>query len=114
MLMHIVDRRLNPKGKSLANRQRFLRRTRAQIQKAVRDALCILKPPFLRADVKEWEPAGRNTFLHGLFGRLAEDGPHPGLSDPLEASFRLRLADAVGLDWLERLALRRPLPVDRL
>jgi uncharacterized sporulation protein YeaH/YhbH (DUF444 family) len=36
--MNIIDRRLNPKGKSLANRQRFLRRARAQILKAVREA----------------------------------------------------------------------------
>ncbi|MBF0374547.1 MAG: YeaH/YhbH family protein [Alphaproteobacteria bacterium] len=36
--MNVIDRRLNPKGKSLANRQRFLRRARAQIIKAVRDA----------------------------------------------------------------------------
>lgn len=34
--MHIIDRRLNPGGKSLANRQRFLRRAKAQIQRAVR------------------------------------------------------------------------------
>jgi uncharacterized protein len=39
MILNIVDRRLNPKGKSLANRQRFLKRTRVQIQRAVRDAL---------------------------------------------------------------------------
>jgi hypothetical protein len=74
--------------------------------KAVRDALAGLAPPFLRADVREWDPAGRNTFPHGLFARLAEDGPHPGLSDPSEAALRLRLADAVALDWLERLARR--------
>ncbi|MBR9973667.1 YeaH/YhbH family protein [Magnetospirillum sulfuroxidans] len=36
--MNIIDRRLNPKGKSLANRQRFLRRAREQIRKAVREA----------------------------------------------------------------------------
>lgn len=36
--MNIVDRRLNPRGKSLANRQRFLRRARKQILDAVRDA----------------------------------------------------------------------------
>jgi uncharacterized sporulation protein YeaH/YhbH (DUF444 family) len=36
--MNVIDRRLNPKGKSLANRQRFLRRARAQIVKAVREA----------------------------------------------------------------------------
>lgn len=34
----IVDRRLNPKGKSLANRQRFLRRAKEQVMRAVRDA----------------------------------------------------------------------------
>jgi uncharacterized sporulation protein YeaH/YhbH (DUF444 family) len=36
---HFVDRRLNPKGKSLANRQRFLRRARAQIREAVQKSL---------------------------------------------------------------------------
>ncbi|MBI5165458.1 MAG: YeaH/YhbH family protein [Magnetospirillum sp.] len=36
--MNFIDRRLNPKGKSLANRQRFLRRARQQILKAVREA----------------------------------------------------------------------------
>jgi len=36
---HFVDRRLNPKGKSLANRQRFLRRARSQIREAVQKSL---------------------------------------------------------------------------
>jgi uncharacterized sporulation protein YeaH/YhbH (DUF444 family) len=36
--MQILDRRLNPGGKSLENRQRFLRRARAVIQRAVRDS----------------------------------------------------------------------------
>jgi hypothetical protein len=36
---HFVDRRLNPKGKSLGNRQRFLRRARAQIREAVQKSL---------------------------------------------------------------------------
>jgi uncharacterized sporulation protein YeaH/YhbH (DUF444 family) len=35
--MHIIDRRLNPGGKSLPNRQRFLRRAKALVQRAVRD-----------------------------------------------------------------------------
>jgi uncharacterized sporulation protein YeaH/YhbH (DUF444 family) len=35
--MHIVDRRLNPGGKSLANRQRFMRRAKQQIRKAVHE-----------------------------------------------------------------------------
>ena len=37
--MHIVDRRLNPKSKSLGNRQRFIRRARADIREAVKEAL---------------------------------------------------------------------------
>lgn len=38
-MTHFIDRRLNPKGKSLANRQRFLRRARAQIRDAVQKSL---------------------------------------------------------------------------
>src|SRR5690348_14687941 len=34
--MHIVDRRLNPGSKSLENRQRFLRRAKAQVRAAVK------------------------------------------------------------------------------
>ena len=36
--MQIVDRRLNPGGKSLANRQRFLRRAKDMVREAVRNA----------------------------------------------------------------------------
>ncbi|WP_181705995.1 YeaH/YhbH family protein [Chthonobacter rhizosphaerae] len=36
--MHIVDRRLNPGGKSFANRQRFLRRAKELVQRAVRES----------------------------------------------------------------------------
>ncbi len=38
-MTHFVDRRLNPKGKSLGNRQRFLRRARTQIREAVQKSL---------------------------------------------------------------------------
>ncbi|MEL6702192.1 MAG: DUF444 family protein, partial [Pseudomonadota bacterium] len=37
--MHVIDRRLNPKSKSLGNRQRFMRRAKAHIRDAVNDAL---------------------------------------------------------------------------
>jgi len=37
--MDIIDRRLNPKAKSLGNRQRFMRRAKAEIRESVRDAL---------------------------------------------------------------------------
>lgn len=36
---HFIDRRKNPKGKSLGNRQRFLKRARAQIKEAVQKSL---------------------------------------------------------------------------
>src|SRR5262245_46554046 len=36
--MQILDRRLNPSGKSLENRQRFLRRAKALVQRAVRES----------------------------------------------------------------------------
>src|SRR6201986_2702072 len=36
--MHIVDRRLNPSGKNLANRQRFMRRAKSQIRKGVHES----------------------------------------------------------------------------
>ena len=37
--MNIVDRRPNPKGKSLSNRQRFIARAKAELKQAVQDAL---------------------------------------------------------------------------
>lgn len=37
--MHIIDRRLNPKAKSLGNRQRFIRRAKEEIRNAVSEAL---------------------------------------------------------------------------
>jgi hypothetical protein len=36
---HFIDRRKNPKGKSLGNRQRFLKRARVQIKEAVQKSL---------------------------------------------------------------------------
>ncbi len=38
-MRHFIDRRLNPKDKSLGNRQRFLRRARAEIKKAVNESI---------------------------------------------------------------------------
>ena len=36
--MQVLDRRLNPGGKNLENRQRFLRRAKALVQQAVRQS----------------------------------------------------------------------------
>ena len=38
-MLHLIDRRLNPRDKSLGNRQRFLRRAREQIKRAVDKAV---------------------------------------------------------------------------
>ena len=38
-MIHLIDRRLNPRDKSLGNRQRFLRRARRQIKEAVNKAI---------------------------------------------------------------------------
>lgn len=51
-MSHFVDRRLNPKGKSLANRQRFLRRARVQVKEAVAKSL-------KDRSVKELEKSGK-------------------------------------------------------
>ncbi|MFN8720918.1 MAG: DUF444 family protein, partial [Rhodospirillales bacterium] len=37
--MNVVDRRRNPQGKSMANRQRFLRRAKDQVRQAVSEAV---------------------------------------------------------------------------
>src|ERR1700753_2294272 len=37
--MNIIDRRPNPKGKSLANRQRFIERAKGEVKDAITDAL---------------------------------------------------------------------------
>jgi uncharacterized sporulation protein YeaH/YhbH (DUF444 family) len=51
-MSHFIDRRLNPKGKSLGNRQRFLRRARGQIKEAVNRSL-------RERSVKELERSGK-------------------------------------------------------
>jgi uncharacterized sporulation protein YeaH/YhbH (DUF444 family) len=38
-MMYVIDRRLNPQGRSLGNRQRFIRRAREQIRDAIREKL---------------------------------------------------------------------------
>ena len=38
-MQHFIDRRLNPKGKSLGNRQRFLGRTRYHLKQRVNEAI---------------------------------------------------------------------------
>lgn len=84
--MHIIDRRLNPRGKSLENRQRFLRRAKDAVQQAVKRSLQdrsirdvldggevalpiggIAEPGFRRAEdgIREQVLPGNRAFVEG-------------------------------------------------
>ena len=56
--MNIVDRRPNPKGKSLSNRQRFLGRARVEVKQAVQEALRKRKVADVEHGEKVAIPAG--------------------------------------------------------
>jgi hypothetical protein len=45
---------------------------------------------FLRRDLNEWDDDGRG-FINGLMNRLHPEGPHPGLSDDEDSTFRLHV-----------------------
>src|SRR3546814_19894385 len=98
--MYIIDRRLNPGGKILANRQRFLRRAKALVQRAVRESLTdrsikeldqqgevsivrdsVHEPPLHRANDgghsdylfpahREYAAGERKTFMTGVEGSV--------------------------------------------
>ena len=63
--MNIVDRRPNPKGKSLSNRQRFLSRARVEVKSAVQEALRKRKVADVEhgEDVRVVQRRGRAGFL---------------------------------------------------
>jgi len=78
-MTYIVDRRLNGKNKSSVNRQRFLQRYRAHIQKAVSDAVTGRKLTDLDTGEKITIPKkeiSEPLFQHGTAGnrRIV----HPG------------------------------------
>ena len=71
-MSYIIDRRLNSKNKSAVNRQRFLRRYRKHIQKAVSDA--VTKRSITDIDKGEQisipsKDISEPTFHHGQGGR---------------------------------------------
>ena len=75
--MHIIDRRLNPGGKSLANRQRFLKRARALVRQAVRDSS-------VQRDIKELDQGGEITIpSDGLREPSFHHAPGKGIRDHL-------------------------------
>lgn len=78
-MSQIIDRRLNPKHKSAVNRQRFLKRFRAQIRKAVADAIDGRSVTDIDSGEKITIPAkdlSEPFFHHGPGGR--REIVHPG------------------------------------
>ena len=58
MHMHIIDRRRDPDGKSLANRQRFIRRARALVRQAVQGGFGQIAASRSGARRRDTVPAG--------------------------------------------------------
>jgi hypothetical protein len=129
--MNIIDRRLNPGGKSFANRQRFLRRARAQVRKAVREASSsrsikdagkggeisiptggVHEPHFHRSrqgGVRDYVLPGNKKYIEGdTIPRPEQGGGQSSASDSGEGEdeFRFALSDEEYLDlYLEDLEL---------
>ena len=79
---HLIDRRLSGKNKSAVNRQRFLRRFKAQIRRAAADAVSGRKVSDLERGEKISIPAkdlSEPAFHHGSGGR--RNVVHPGNKD---------------------------------
>ena len=75
--MHIIDRRLNPGGKSLANRQRFLKRARALVRQAVHDSAA-------QRDIKHLDQGGEISIpSDGLREPSLRRAPSGGIRDHL-------------------------------
>ena len=70
--MNIVDRRLNPSGKNLPNRQRFIERAKADVRKAVSDSIASRKVSDVGKDGEKVKVRHKGTaepsFHHGRAG----------------------------------------------
>lgn len=75
--MQIVDRRLNPKAKSLGNRQRFLRRAKAEIREAVRETL--KKRKVSEVEASEKISIRSKSLREPTFSRSRDSGIHEGV-----------------------------------
>ena len=81
-MTQIIDRRLNGKNKSAVNRQRFIKRYKSQIKKAVSDAVAGRSITEIDKGEKVNIPAkdiSEPTFHHGQGGR--RETVHPGNTD---------------------------------
>ena len=72
-----------------------------------RQWLANLPRPFYGVDLNEWTHDGKG-FLEAFYKRLHEQGPHPGLSNEEDSTFRLHLALLVARMLLRRLDARVP------
>jgi hypothetical protein len=61
-------------------------------------------PPFFYAALNEWNSQGTG-FMQAFFRRLHPAGPHPGISDEEDCTFRLHLVLLVARVVLRRIAL---------
>ena len=81
-MTQVIDRRLNGKHKSAVNRQRFIRRFKEQIKRAVADAVSGRSIVDIDNGEKINIPArdmSEPVFHHGSGGR--HEGVHPGNTD---------------------------------
>ncbi|MGE1164508.1 hypothetical protein ACQJ0Y_14665 [Peribacillus simplex] len=59
-------------------------------------------PPIFDTSLNEWDTAHGTGFINGFWKRLHPEGPHPGLSDLEDATFRLHLVLLVTANILKR------------
>ena len=66
-----------------------------------RQLLAASQPPFFVEQLGEWSQDGKN-FVNGVFKRLHPAGPHPGLSDEEDCTFRFHMVLIVARYFLRR------------
>jgi len=69
---------------------------------ARREWLAKCSPAFFEAQLNEWDVGGKGGFVQGFWRRLHAAGPHPGLSDEADCTFRLHLVIVVSGHYLRR------------
>lgn len=96
-MTQVIDRRLNGRNKSAVNRQRFIRRFKAQIKRAVADAVSGRSIVDIDSGEKINIPArdmSEPVFQHGAGGR--REAVHPGNTDFVAGDRLKRPPDAAG------------------
>jgi hypothetical protein len=59
-------------------------------------------PPIFDTSLNEWDTANSTGFINGFWKRLHPEGPHPGLSDINDSTFRLHLVLLVTANIIKR------------